>query len=160
MKHLTEFIINAGVVSFETSDGRRWQMRQPRPEEAAGGDSAARLAREAVRDDARLRQLAPNDAALEREAAIRATAARATYLLPLLLLDEQGQPAFDVYSRASLDEFEALDPGIIAEMCAVLWGPITEAIIDAKKKLRPPSPGASSSASSSASGPTPPRRSR
>ncbi len=150
MKHLTEFIINAGVVSFETSDGQRWQMRQPRPEEAAGGDSAARLAREAVRDDA----------PLEREAAIRSTAARATYLLPLLLLDEQGQPAFDVYSRASLDDFEALDPGIIAEMCAVLWGPITEAIIDAKKKLRPPSSGASSSASSSASGPTPPRRSR
>lgn len=155
MKYLTEFIINAGVVSFETSDGQRWQMRQPTPEEAAGGDSAARLAREAVRGDARLRQLAPSDAALEREAAIRATAARAAYLLPLLLLDEQGQPAYNVFDEASLAAFEALPGGIVTEMCQVLWGPVTEAIVEAKKKYRPASSGGSSSASRSTSGPTP-----
>jgi hypothetical protein len=152
MKHLTDFIINAGVVTFATSDGSTWQMRQPTPEEAAAGDSAARLAREATLGDARLALLAGNAAALEREAALRATAARATYLLPLLLLDAGGRRAYDVYSVASLAEFEALPPGVIAEMCEVLWGPITQAIIDAKKKSISALSGGSKSASTSANG--------
>lgn len=134
--YLTHFIVNAGVVEFSTGDGQHWRMRQPTPEEAAGGDSAARLTREAVLADTRLTALARNEAALEREAAIRATAARAAYLVPLLLQTADGSPAFDVHNPASLAEFEAMDGDLIAEFCGVLWGPITQAIIEAKKKSR------------------------
>jgi len=134
--YLTHFIVNAGMVEFSTSDGQCWRMRQPTPEEAAGGDSAARLAREAVLSDPRLASLAADAEALQREAAVRASAARAVYLVPLLLQTGSGEQAYNVHNPASMAEFEALDGDLIAEFCGVLWGPIAQAIIEAKKKSR------------------------
>jgi hypothetical protein len=139
IKHLAEFIIEAGKITFSTADGHCWRMRQPTPDEAASGDSAYRLAYRQVMDDKRLANLAGSPAELEREARIRASAAQAIYLLPLLLekpgmLAGEWVPAFDPFSDVSMAEFEALDGAVIAEMVTVYWGPIQEAASQAKKK--------------------------
>jgi hypothetical protein len=130
-------------------------MRQPTPEEVADGDSAARLAREAVLADSRLRELARNEDAHRREADIRATAARVIYLLPLLLQDDDGQPAFNVHDAGSMADFEALEPAILTEMIKIYWGPITEAMVEAKKKSRLPSSAKSKSARDLSNGHSP-----
>lgn len=148
IKYMEKFIIEAGKVSFATADGRRWRMRQPTPEEAANGDSAYRLAYRRVMEDGRLMELAGSKEDLEREARIRASAAEAVYLLPLLLEKEAGQvagpqghkeeiwlPAFNVFDPALMAEFEALDGAIVAEMTQVYWGPVQEAVRQAKKKF-------------------------
>src|SRR5262245_33293592 len=112
MKHLASFITNAGKYPFETpaagdSPARRWLMRQPTPDEAASGASAWRITYSVTVKDKRLFELAGGDEALkeeraaaqkrgdkelpripfelEKEARIRARAAEATYMLPLLL---------------------------------------------------------------------------
>jgi hypothetical protein len=137
IKHLTQFIVDAARVAFETPDGQRWRMRQPTSDEAADGDSAYRLARQRVLQDGRLKELAGGKAALEAEASARAAAAEAVYMLPLLLEREDGQAAFDVFDAASLAEFEALPREVIIEMTKIYWGPIQQAAQEAKKKSRP-----------------------
>lgn len=149
MKHLAEFITEAGRVAFQTPDGRRWRMRQPTPEEAASGDSAYRLMYETVMKDGRLRELARDEEALRKEARIRAVAAEAMYMIPLLLEAPPTPPAcggeistgggewgraFDVFRQADMAEFEELDEDVLAEMTQVYLGPIQEAIVEAKKK--------------------------
>lgn len=149
LKHLEQFIIEAGHVAFSTSDGRRWRMRQPTPDEAASGDSAYRVMHRRVMEDKRLADLAGGETALKREAHIRASAAEAVYLLPLLLerpvrgqgsgvggQEENWRPAFDVFDPASMAEFEELDGAIVSEMTAIYFGPIQTAISEAKKKSR------------------------
>lgn len=141
-QYLEKFIVEAGKVVFTTGDGRRWRMRQPTPDEAANGDSAYRLAQRRVLEDKRLADLAGSDEELKREARIRASAAEAMYLLPLLLekpvvssqMSDGWLPAFDVFDAASMAEFEALEGAVITEMTAVFWGPIQQAIREAKKK--------------------------
>lgn len=151
MKHLTEFITNASKFPFETpasgdQPARRWLMRQPTPDEAASGDSAYRMTYNVVMKDKRLQDLAKNDKLeLEREARIRASAAEAIYMIPLLLETPAGQPAFDVADEESLAEFEALGSEIVVEMTSVYFGVVKLATLEAKKK----SPKASSSASGS-----------
>ena len=129
----SNFIIEARRVSFEAG-GRRYWMRQPTPEEAADGDSAYRLAYQRVLDDKRLVSLAGDEKAIEREARIRAAASEALYLIPLLLEDEDGAAAFDVFDPDSMAEFETLPPEVITRMTEVFWGPIQDAMLDAKKK--------------------------
>lgn len=133
--YVTNFIIEAGRVSFEAGE-RVWRMRQPTPEEAADGDSAYRLTHGRVMGDERLLEMAEDGPALEKEAAIRAAAAEAVYMLPLLLETDDGQPAFDVHDADSMAAFEALDPEVIVRMTDVYWGPVQEAIREAKKKSR------------------------
>lgn len=139
IKHLTQFIVSAARIAFETPDGQRWRMRQPTPDEAADGDSAYRLARQRVIADGRLKELAGGGEALEREANARAAAAEAIYMLPLLLEREDGERAFDVFDAASLAEFEALSRDVIIEMTKTYWGVIQQAIAEAKKKSPPDS---------------------
>lgn len=134
--YMEKFIIEAGKVKFETADGRMWQMRQPRPEEASNALSAYRLAREMVLQDDRLRSLT-SEAGLRREAALRANTAQALYLIPLLLEDETGRPVFDVFDEASMAEFEAAPPELLNEWLRIFWGPVTAAIKEAKKKSLP-----------------------
>ena len=135
--YIEKFITEADAVKFTTPDGRRWQMRQPTPEEASNALSAYRLAEERILSDRRLAGLAADQAALEREARTRAMTAQAIYLLPMLLLDEHGQAAFDVFDQASMDEFENLDQAVLQEFFRVLWGPVQQAISEAKKKSAP-----------------------
>lgn len=132
-EYLENFIIEAGTVKFSTPDGRRWQMRQPSPEEAAAGDSAYRLMRQRVLDDTRLGELAASPAALTREAHIRASAAETVYMIPLLLLDDSGGVAFDVHDDQAMTEFEQLPGEVIAKMTQVYWQ-VVAAIQEAKKK--------------------------
>lgn len=136
-KYLSQFIIEAGKMTFTTPDGQQWRMRQPTPDEAADGDSAYRLAHQRILNDNRLKELAGSEEALQREAAIRATAAEAVYMLPLLLETKQEKEwvvAFDPFDQESLAEFEALNIKTIAEMTKIYWGPIQQAIYEAKKK--------------------------
>lgn len=147
LKHLEQFIIEAGKVTFTTADGRCWRMCQPTPEEAADGDSAYRVTHRRVMEDKRLAELAGSKEELEREARIRASAAEAVYLLPLLLEkpmgwgseEKQGRGewmrAFDPFDSVSLAEFEALDGAIVAEMTRIYWSVIQQAIFEAKKKV-------------------------
>lgn len=132
--YLTSFIVNASKVKFTTGDGRRWQMRQPTPEEAADGDSAYRLAYNRIKNDKRLGGLAEDKNSLEHEARIRGAAAEVAYMLPLLLEKEDSTPAFDIYSPVSLEEFETTDAAIIKEMSEAYWKMIQAAISQAKKK--------------------------
>lgn len=159
MKHLTEFITTAAKYPFETPatenyDARRWLMRQPLPDEAASGDSAYRVTYNLVVKDRRLLDLAKGDRAeLEREARIRASAAEALYMLPLLLIDpETGAPAYGVADERSLSEFEALDPEIIVKMTGVYFEVVKLAIDSAKKKSTADSLSGSGSARASANG--------
>jgi hypothetical protein len=131
--YLTNFIITAGKANFTTGDGETWQMRQPTPEEAADGDSAYRLAYNRVMKDARLSNLAGGHEALEREARIRGAAAEVVYMLPMLL-EKNDKPVFNVFSEASLAEFELLPAKVIGEMTSMYYGLIQEAINQAKKK--------------------------
>lgn len=133
-KYLGKFIIEAGKVAFTTADGRKWLMRQPRPEEAADGDSAYRLAHFRVMDDTRLASLAGSLEALKREANIRASTAEAVYMLPILLENEAGEKAFNVFDNTSLQAFEELPQAIIIEMGRIYWDQLQQAIADAKKK--------------------------
>lgn len=148
LKHLDQFIIEAGCVPFTTSDGRQWRMCQPTPDEAASGDSAYRVMYRRVMEDKRLAELAGSEEALRQEARTRGSAAEALYLIPLLLqkpgIANQGPEstgpgawvrAFDVFDPASLAEFESLAPGLIAEMTQVYFGLIQQAIDQAKKKV-------------------------
>jgi len=134
--YMEKFIIEAGKVKFSTDDGRKWQMRQPTPEEASNALSAFRLTRESVLGDGRLRSLG-SEAALKKEAAVRANTAQALYLIPLLLEDEAGQPVFDVFDPASMAEFEATPPEILNVWLRTFWGPVIVAIQEAKKKSAP-----------------------
>lgn len=141
MKHLSQFITTGAKYPFETPESgdtpaRRWLMRQPLPDEAADGDSAYRIAYSRVMRDRRLKDLAgPYRDEAEKEARIRASAAEAIYMLPLLLEDpETGAPAFDVSSEQSMAEFEALDPAVVVEMARVYWETVKLAIDSAKKK--------------------------
>lgn len=136
-KYIEKFILEAGKAGFTTADGRQWRMRQPTPEEAADGDSAYRLAYRRVMEDGRLGNLAQSKEDLEREARVRGSAAEAVYLLPVLLEKPGGGgwlPAFDVFDAASMAEFEALEGAVVAEMSRVYWGPVQEAVRQAKKK--------------------------
>lgn len=134
--YLTNFIITASRTEFEAG-GRQWRLRQPTPEEAADGDSAYRLARRRVLDDVRLAEVAGSREALEREANIRASAAEAVYMLPLLLEKPDGEPAFNPHDPASLARFEALEPAVIQQMVKVYWEVIQKAVTEAKKKAAP-----------------------
>jgi hypothetical protein len=158
--YLTNFIINAGRLEFETSDGEKRYLRQPTPEEAADGDSAYRIAYRRVLDDARLRELAENEEELKREARVRGAGAEAMYMMPLLLEDERGNPLYDVHSETSLAEFETMDPAIAAELAAMYLGPLVEAINEAKKKSVSILSTGSRSASNSANGRSQTRRKR
>jgi len=135
MDYLSEFIVTAGKVSFETSDGRAWLMRQPTPDEDANGKSAFRLAYDAIMADERLGDLAKDQKALEREAAIRANSAEVLYMIPVLLETGEGRPAFDIFDSSSLAEFEILESSSIMIMVDIFLGPVQEAIREAKKKL-------------------------
>jgi len=135
--YMEKFIIEAGKVKFSTDDGRKWQMRQPTPDEAAAGDSAYRIAYDSVMNDDRLRDLAKGAMALKKEAGIRGSAAEAVYMLPLLLERQRGEnwrPAFDVHDAEDMARFERLSPGVVVEMTRIYWGPVQQAIREAKKK--------------------------
>jgi hypothetical protein len=143
LKHLDQFIIDAGKIAFTTSDGRRWRMRQPTPDEAASGDSAYRIMHRRVMEDRRLAELAgpstgSGEAGLRQEAHTRGSAAEALYLIPLLLEKEvangEWRMAFDVFDPASMATFESLEPALVAEMTQVYFGLIQNAISQAKKK--------------------------
>jgi hypothetical protein len=162
VKHLTEFITNAGKFPFETPasgnlPARKWLIRQPTPDEAASGESAYRVTYNVVMKDKRLKDLAKdNKPELEREARIRANAAEAIYMLPLLLEDPAtGEPAFDVSSEESLAEFEALTPQIVVEMTRVYFDVVKLAISEAKKKSQTAFSSASGSARRSENGRSP-----
>ncbi len=133
-KYIGHLATNGSAVPFETADGRKWHLRQPMPDEAADGDSAYRLMYNRVLKDKRLEMLAEDHDAHLREAGIRAAAAEVAYLLPVLLQDEDGQPAYNVLDDSSLAEFEALPGDIVVEMTKVYWGPVQQAMADAKKK--------------------------
>jgi hypothetical protein len=155
MKHLTSFITSAGKVPFEAG-GNRWLMRQPLPDEAADGDSAYRIAYNRVMKDKRLKDLAQGDKLeIEREARIRATAAEAIYMLPLLLETPTGEPAFDVADEASLSAFEQLEPEVIIELTRIYFEVIKLAISEAKKKSTADSSSESGSARVAANGRSP-----
>lgn len=160
MKHLAEFITTAAKFPFETpaagaSQARRWLMRQPLPDEAASGDSAYRIAYNITMKDKRLRDLAKGDKVeIEREARIRATAAEAIYMLPLLLETPDGGPVFDIADPESMAEFEALDPEIIIEMTQVYHDFVKLAIYEAKKKSPRASLSESGSVKASTNGPS------
>lgn len=156
-EYLEKFIIEAGVIKFSTPDGRRWQMRQPSPDEAAAGDSAYRLMRQRVLDDQRLGELAASPAALKQEAHIRASAAEAVYMIPLLLLDDSGSVAFDVFDDQAMVEFEQLPGEVIAKMTQVYWQ-VMAAIQEAKKKSAAGSSSLSPPVAASGAGPSPSRR--
>lgn len=146
--YLTQLITTGSAAPFATTDGQRWRMRQPTPEQSADGSSAYRLMHGRVMNDLRLQELADDGPALKREANIRASAAEAAYMLPLLLEVPDGPDdwrlAFDVFDLESLAEFEALEPGLVAEMTAVYWGTIQAAIVEAKKKPQRPASSTSS----------------
>lgn len=138
-KYLSQFIIEAGKVTFTTPDGQQWRMRQPTPDEAANGFSAYRMTLEAILNDKHLAQFSSNQTTLEKEARVRANTAQALYLLPLLLeikKEEEWQPAFNVFDETSMEKFEELaqDQAFMACWLKVLWGPILTAIREAKKK--------------------------
>lgn len=157
-EYLEQFIIEGGTVKFSTADGRRWQMRQPSPDEAAAGDSAYRLMRQRVLDDKRLGELAANPAALKQEAHIRASAAESVYMIPLLLLDDSGNVAFDVFDDQAMAEFEQLSAEVIGRMTHVYWS-IMATIGEAKKKLAADSSSPSLPVVTMDVGPSPSRRS-
>lgn len=152
--YLEKFIIEAGKIKFETPDGRKWQMRQPSPEEASNALSAYRLTQESVLQDDRLRSLT-SETKLRREANARAATAQALYLVPLLLEDETGQPVFDVFDKASMAEFEATPVEILNVWLKIFWGPVTQAIKEAKKKSAAGRWNGSGSTESSDGGPGP-----
>lgn len=132
--YLTSFIVNASKVTFTTTDGRVWKMRQPAPEEAGDGDSAYRLAYNRIINDPRLKDLAGSEDALKKEAHIRGSAAEAVYMLPLLLENENGEKPFDVFNETSLKAFEELPAEVVVEMSRVYWEFLQQAIAEAKKK--------------------------
>jgi hypothetical protein len=136
MKHLGQFIIEGGRVPlpFETEGGRQWYMRQPSAEEDADGKSAYRLGYNRVKSNDRLADLGNSEDDIEREARIRAAASELAYMLPILIEDATGRRIFDPFNRADMERFEALDQAVISSLAAAYWGPIQQAISEAKKK--------------------------
>jgi len=152
LTRLTEFIVQNGRVPVEGPAGEEWYLRQPMPEELADGKSAYRVAYDRVMNDRRLRDLAGNEANLKREANKRGAAAELVYMLPLLLEDEGSAPVFDIADAESMEAYDNLSHDFITQTAAVYWGPITTAMIEAKKKSKPALRSKSQSVSGSGGG--------
>lgn len=107
------------MYGFTTKNGDKWRLRKPSLFERQSGESAYRIAYNTTLGDTRL-AAAGSSEELAREARARALAAEAIYLLPHLLErpsknDGGWRVAWPVSDTDALDEFEALEPGLLAE---------------------------------------------
>lgn len=96
---------------------RPWFLRPMTPAEHEDGMSARRMVASRLRANSRLKELGD----IEEEIKQRASASYITYLLPLLIQDESGQPVFDASDPKSMAELDRLPNGVTGELVTAFW---------------------------------------